>query len=369
MKISKIEAVPFRIPLNPKYDFKYILRDGANKSRDHVLIKIHTDDGLIGLAEATPRPHLYGETQHSVVAIIKKNLEPSLIGMNPFDLEKVHHRLERVKQNLTAKAAIDIAIHDIIGQSSGLPLYRILGGWDEGKIPVAWMMGVKDAEKMAQEAKDFYDRGFKAFKIKVGSNPDQDIRNFHAIREAVGNEATLYIDPNQAYSPVDAVRVIKEMEKDGIAWAEEPVSISAGARRLRVAQSISVPISGDESCFTPGMVAREIEVGVIGLVVIKVARSGFYQARKIINLCEQAGITCLIGTQGETGIGAVAAVHLAKGFKHIKYPIEISSFLRQEDDFLTDPLRIEEGFINISDKPGLGVSIDQEKFEKYKVNL
>jgi L-alanine-DL-glutamate epimerase-like enolase superfamily enzyme len=368
MKISEIEAIPYKIPLKPEYDFQYALSKG-NKFRAHVLIKVHTDDGLIGLGEAAPRPHLYGETQQSIIAAIKKNLEPSLIGLNPFDLEKIHYRMERLKQNLTAKAAIDVGIHDLIGQCVGLPIYRLLGGWDEGKVPVAWMMGIKGTDEMAQEAKDFYEKGIKAFKIKVGSDPKQDIRNFHAIRKAVGNEATLYIDPNQSYSPVDAVTVIKEMEKDGIAWVEEPVSISSGERRSWVARSISVSISGDESCFTPSMVAREIEAGVIGLVVIKVARSGYYQARKIIHLCEQAGITCLIGTQGEAGIGAVAAVHLAKGFKHIKYPIEISSFLRQEDDFLQDPLKIENGLISISEKPGLGVIIDQEKLEKYKVTL
>jgi L-alanine-DL-glutamate epimerase-like enolase superfamily enzyme len=369
MKISKIEAIQFKIPLKLEYDFHYTLSQESNKFRSYVLVKVHTDDGLIGVAEAPPRPHLYGETEHSIITVIKKNLEPSLIGMNPFDLEKIHYRMERLKQNLAAKAAIDVAIHDIMGQYVGLPIYRMLGGWNDDKVPVAWMMGIKDANGMANEAKGLFDKGIKTFKIKVGIDPKQDIKNFHAIREAVGNEATLYVDPNQSYSPVDAIKIIKEMENDGIAWVEEPVSISIGERRLRVAQSISVPIAGDESCFTPSMVAREIEAGVIGLVVIKVARTGFYQSRKIIHLCEQAGIPCLIGTQGEAALGSVAALHLAKGFRHIKYPIENSSFLRLEDDLLEEPLRLEDGFIQISNKPGLGVGIDQEKYEKFKVNL
>ncbi len=365
MKISNIEVIPFKIPLKAGFHFQYTLR--TSKFRDHVLIRIHTDEGIVGTAEAPPKPHIYGETQQSIIAVIQGKIAPSLIGMHPFDLEKIHHRMETVKQNLTAKGAIDIALHDIMGQFMGLPIYRMLGGWNEGKVPISWMMGIKSAGEMAKEALEFYKQGIKTFKIKVGNDAQQDIINFRAIRESVGNGATLYIDPNQGYSPVDAIKVIKEMEKYGLAWAEEPVLISAGPRRQQVAQSISVPIAGDESCYTPSMVAREIEAGVIGLVVVKIARTGYYQSRKILHLCEQAGVDCVIGGQGDTGIGTIAAVHFAKAFKHIKYPIENSAFLRQEDDILETPLTIKDGFIEISDKPGLGVKIDQDKLEKYRL--
>ena len=367
MKILKIEAIPFNIPFKATAHFR--LPGKVSKFCDHVLVKIHTDEGIVGMAEAPPRPRLYGETQKSIVAAIEEKLTPSLIGLNPFDLEKIHHQMDYLKQNLAAKAAIDIALHDVMGQKIGLPIYRFLGGWNEGKVPVAWMMGLKKPEEMAQEAAGFYRDGIKTFKIKAGMDPQQDVINFRAIREAVGNEATLYIDANQWYQPVDAIRAIRGMEPYGIAWAEEPVPITAGERRLRVAQSISVPISGDESCFTPSMVAREIAAGVIGLVVIKVARTGYYQSRKIVHLCEQAGIPCLLGSQGDTGIGTIAAVHMAKAFKQIKYPIENTYFLRLEDDLLKEPVRLKDGFIEISEKPGLGVEIDEEKLKRYRVQL
>ena len=365
MKITKIEAIPFTIPLKPEFYFTYTLR--TTKLLDHVLVRIDTDEGIRGWAEAPARPILYGETQKSIFTAIEEKLGPPLIGMNPFDLERIHHQMEYLRQNLTAKAAIDIALHDIMGQYMKLPIYRLLGGWNEGKVPVCWMMGILESKKMAEEAAHFYQKGIKAFKIKVGLDPQKDLVNFRAIREAVGKDAILYIDANQEYSPYDAIRVIKEMEQYGIAWAEEPVPISAGERRLTVARSISVPISGDESCFTPSLVAREIEAGVIGLVVIKVARTGYYQSRKIIHLCEPAGIPCLIGSQGDTGIGTIAAVHMAKAFKQIKYPIENIALLRQEDDLLKEPPIIENGFIEIPERPGLGVEIDEKKLERFRV--
>lgn len=365
MKITKIEAIPFKIPMKPELYFPYTLR--TTKYCDHVLVRIDTDEGLRGWAEAPSRPHLYGETQRSIVAAVEEKLGPPLIGMNPFDLEKIHHQMEYLRQNLTAKAAIDIALHDIIGQYMKLPIYRLLGGWNEGKVPVSWMMGILEPKDMAEEAGRFYREGIKGFKIKVGIDPQKDVVNFRAIREAVGKDAILYIDANQGYSPYDAIWAIKEMERYGIAWAEEPVPISAGERRLSVARSISIPISGDESCFTADLVAREIQTGAIGLVVIKVARTGYFQSRKIVHQCEPAGIPCLIGSQGDTGIGTIAAVHMAKAFKQIKYPIENTYFLRLEDDILKEPLTLKEGFIEISEKPGLGVEIDEKKLERFRV--
>lgn len=367
MKITKMEAIPFYISFKPEFYFPFSMR--TTEYFDGIVVRIHTDDGLVGLSEAPSRPYIYGETPRSMVTAVEEKLAPSLIGMNPFDLEKIHHHLEQLKQNLTAKAAIDIALHDIMGKATGLPVYRMLGGWNEGKVSVSWMMGIKEPGEMAQEAVDFYQKGFKAFKIKAGLDPQQDVVNFRAVREAVGKEAILYIDANQGYSPFDAIRAIKGMEPYGIAWVEEPVPISAGERRRKVAQEISVPILGDESCFTPSMVAKEIESGVIGLVLIKVARTGYYQSRKIIHLCEQAGIPCLIGSQGDTGVGTIAALHLAKAFKNIKYPIENSYFLRLQGELLKEPLVIKDGLMEIPEKPGLGIEIDERKLEQYRVHF
>lgn len=366
MKISKIEAIPFNIPFKPEMYFHSILT--MSKFCNHVLVKIHTDEGIIGLAEAPPRPHVYGETQKSICTAIEEKMAPNLIGMNPFDLERIHHKMERVKYNMTVKGAIDVALHDIIGKIVGIPIYRLLGGWNPEKVALSWMMGIMETGDMAREAKEFYSRGFKAFKIKAGFDPQRDIENFRAIREAVGDDAILYIDANQGYSPFDAIRAINSMKELGLAYAEEPVLVSAGKMRLKVAESISVPIAGDESCFTPAMVAREISEGAIGLVVVKIARTGYYNSRKIIALCEQAGIPCVVGSQGDAGLGTVAAVHFAKAFMNINYPIENSYFLRLEDDLLEEPLKIENGFIEISEGPGLGVEIDEEKLERYRVH-
>src|SRR4030066_1826386 len=102
MKITRIETIPFKIPMKPEFYFHYTLRNV--KFIDHVLVRIHTDEGIRGWAEAPASPTLYGETQQSTVTAIEEKLAPPLIGMNPFDLEKIHHQMESLRQNLTAKA-------------------------------------------------------------------------------------------------------------------------------------------------------------------------------------------------------------------------------------------------------------------------
>ena len=229
------------------------------------------------------------------------------------------------------------------------------------------MVGIKETDEMAQECNKYKKMGFNAFKIKVGIEPSKDVENFKSVREAVGKDAILYVDANQGYSPHAARWVIQRMEKYGLAWIEEPCPVWNHKERLKLAQSISVPILGDESCSTLQDVAREIELGAVGMVSIKVARTGFYESRKIIHLCEQAGIPCLIGSQGDSGIGAAAGAHFATSFRNVQYPAEISYHLRMKGDLLIDPVKISQGFIEIPSGHGLGIHLDEQKIKEFRL--
>ncbi len=365
MKIIRVEAIPFYIPFSPELSMKLTYR--VSTAAEHVLVRIHTDEEIEGIAEAPARPQIYGETQKSIVAAIEGHLAPAIVGKDPFDLEKIHAAMDVLVGNLTAKGAMDIALHDILGKKANLPVHKLLGSWSGQKIPLSWMVGIKKTGEMAKECKKYQEMGFQAFKIKVGLDPAKDVETFQAIREAVGEEATLYVDGNQGYSPHQAKWAIQRMEKYGLAWVEEPCPVWNRKGRLELARSISVPLLGDESCFTPQDVVREIELGAIGMVLIKVARTGFYKSRKIIHLCEQAGIPCLIGSQGDSGIGATAGAHLATSFRNIQVPAEISYHLRMTGDLLKDPAKISQGFIEIPPGPGLGIQLDEQKVKEFRV--
>jgi L-alanine-DL-glutamate epimerase-like enolase superfamily enzyme len=274
--------------------------------------------------------------------------------------------MDRIPHNLTAKASLDIAIHDILGKILHVPLFKLLGSGAEKPIPLSWMVGIREKEEMVKECERFFDIGIKAFKLKIGLNPEEDVETFKAIRKALGEEALIYVDGNQAYPPKVAMKVIKELEPYGLAWVEEPCPVWDQKGRVELARSISVPILGDESCFTSRDVLRELELGAIGMVLIKVARTGFYKTRKIIHLCQEKNIPCLVGSQGDSSIGAAASAHVASSFKNVLLPAECSYHLRMQGDLLKIPLSISGGALEIPRGPGMGIEIDESKLKKFR---
>lgn len=150
MKIERIEAIPYAIPYNHPLRFA----SGEVTTADHVLIRVHTDDGLVGTADAPPRPYTYGETQQSIRTITEDVFAPQLIGLDPLDRERVHEVLRRTIHNQVAKGALDIALWDLIGQATATPVHKLLGGYTES-MRVSHMLGFKPAQELLDEALRF----------------------------------------------------------------------------------------------------------------------------------------------------------------------------------------------------------------------
>jgi L-alanine-DL-glutamate epimerase-like enolase superfamily enzyme len=230
------------------------------------------------------------------------------------------------------------------------------------------MLGMRSVSEMVQEALEMRARGFKAFKVKVGVDPEKDVQVIKALRENLGSDVLLYADANMAYSVSTAVRALRRMEEFGLAFVEEPLPVWDQKGRLKVSRSISIPIMGDESVFTPQEVAREIELGAIGIISIKTPRTGYTLSLKIINMAETAGIPCLMGTQAETGAGTLASAHFGAARRNVSYPSEISFFLSLKDDLLAEPISLREGMIELPRRPGNGAILDEEKLKKYRMD-
>ncbi len=164
MKITKVEAIPFHIPFDPDFHLKFAYRTSG--AADHVLVRIFTDEGVTGFAEAPARPEIYGETQKSIAALIDHHLGPGIMGKDPFSLEEIHTVLDRIPHNNCAKGAVDIALHDIIGKCLNLPVYKLLGGKSRDRVPLSWMVGINSAEKMARECEKFLSLGIRPSRSK-----------------------------------------------------------------------------------------------------------------------------------------------------------------------------------------------------------
>jgi len=363
VKIDRIETTCFSIPMKRPSRWGAA---GFMDAAEGVLVRIYTDEGVVGTTESIPRPYIYGETLSSLKNIIDQWLAPNLIGMDPFDTERTWNSFARVAWNPSAKAALDMALFDIKAQVCKVPVYKFLGGW-EARVPVSYMVSLKSIAEMQAEAEQMIEKGVKTFKLKGGQDLKKDIGVITGLRKALGDKVGLYVDANQGYSLSDALRFFKACEEMEILCVEEPVPVHQANVRKKIAMSSPVPIMGDDSCFTVEQVIREVELGAIGIVNIKTSRTGYYLSQKIVQLAEAAGMICAAGSQGSTGIGTLTAGHFAAAFPTIKFPSELTSHYKYQDDLLTDLPRIVHGFLELPSTPGLGVSIDEKKLAKYKI--
>lgn len=366
MRITRVEAIPFSIPYYHAIHFA----TGVLTAAEHVLVRVHTDEGIVGQAEAPARPMIYGESQASIVAAMKLWFELALVGLDPFAVEQADQRVGWVLANHTAKGAINMALYDVIGQAVGQPCHRLLGGWSDCMV-VTHILGFGAPERIAEEAMAVRERyGFRSFKLKVGKDVARDVAMCRAVRQAVGPDATLYADANHGYTAEQAVRALSAMAEHDVAWVEEPSPAEDRAGRRLVARSAGIPVLGDESCTTLAEVARELTEETCRIVSIKVARTGFTTSTRILGLCEGLGARALCGSQGDSMIGTLCA--LAFGAAHrttASLPGELSYFLGLKDDLVAEPPQIREGKLTAPDRPGLGFRIDDEKLARYRVEL
>ena len=228
---------------------------------DNVLVRVHTDAGVVGAAEAQPRPYTYGETQASIVEAIRDRLSPGLIGLDPMASETAYERCRALAGNHVARGAVDLAIWDLIGKALGCSCRRLLGGY-AAEVEVAYMVGFDEPSAMAHAAVEANERwGVRTFKLKVGRDPASDIAACRAVREALP-DATLYVDANRAWRYEQAARATTALSDHlGVIAVEEPIAVDDRAARQRLAEKLPIPIMGDESCITLADTVRSLEDG------------------------------------------------------------------------------------------------------------
>jgi L-alanine-DL-glutamate epimerase-like enolase superfamily enzyme len=333
---------------------------------DWLLVTIRGDVGTYGVAEAIPRPMIYGETQESINVAIRKYLAPLIVGEDSFALERIWLKMGALAGNLAAKSAIDVALHDLNGKILSIPVHTLLGGPVRQEVDLAWMVGLQSDEAMIAETVEKYGEGFRNFKVKAGMDPERDVRLLRRMRAEIPDDARLYIDANMQYDRDTAYRVLKELA-DVLDCAEEPMPATDDLGRRMLADRVPVPLMGDESVFTIGDVQRQIQLGALSRISIKLPRSGFWLSRKIVHLAEAANIRLQISTQSETTLGTAACLHLAAAYSQISLPNELTFFLDVCDSLLTTPLTIVDGKMRILTGPGLGVEVDWDKVRKYSI--
>lgn len=363
LAIRSIEAIPVAIPMVRPIKWAR----GEIRTIDNVVVMVTLTDGTQGIADAPPRPTIYGETQQSLVAVIREHFAPRLAGINAFDIAGLWSVLDAIAWNPAAKAAIDMALHDAQAKRLGISCAQLLGGTLK-PLTVNWRLSMAKAADMVGEAERMMaQHGFRAFKVKCGVDRTTDREVLTALRQMAGPEVEIAIDCNQGYSAQDLIEMSPFFEDVGIALIEEPIPARDGAGKLWCAQRTRIPISGDDSCMTPDDVRDQLALGAIRSVVIKCARTGYTHSRQILALARSHYTPVHNGTQADMHIGTASAAHFACSYAAV-HAHEISSFLDASGHVAREELVIRDGKLLVPDGPGIGLTLDPEKVRRYRVD-
>lgn len=380
-EIDAVEAVPFRLPV--RREFKWA---GLQESiGGFVLVRIRTRGGLVGYGEATPLPdwggdfgRRGGETQSTVVIMIREVLAPLLIGRHALDIPQRLAAMDgAVVGHSYAKCAIDIALHDLLGKALDAPLYRLFGGAARGSVPVAHMVGLMKLNDAIEEGVNAVRDGLGALQIKGGVDPDRDIALIGSLRKELGADVKLRLDANQGYRETKrANRIIAALVDAGVDYVEQPVE--GHARMAEVRGASSVPIIADESCWNAPDALEVISRQSADYLSIYLAKAGgLAGANRVAAIAQGAGMLCDVNGSIESGIGTAANVHFALAAA----PVGLSSVITinapagghpfrtggryYEDDIITEALPVDASGLLPLDRAGLGIEIDEEKVERY----
>jgi L-Ala-D/L-Glu epimerase / N-acetyl-D-glutamate racemase len=280
--------------------------------RGHVFVELTADDGTVGWGEATPLPFFTGETPETVRLVLDRHLLPLLVGEDPWDLPYLHRRLrEPVAGNAAARAAIDVACHDLQARAAGLPLYKLLGTHGAESLPRTYVLSLGGRHEAVAEAKEWVGRGYRTLKMKVGGGVAADVQRVAAVRDAVGAAVRIRVDANAGYSLREARQLLRALAPLEIEMAEQPVPDDLDAwRQLR--RATDVPLMADESLHTPGDALALAAGRLVDFFVIKLIKTGgIHDARRIAAIAHTAGVECILSTPFDTPVGAAAAVHAA----------------------------------------------------------
>lgn len=350
MAIQKIQV--FSIVLH--YREPFIISAGAAVETRNIVIKVTTDCDVFGWGEASPSKRVTNETAETVLQALDK-IAPHLIGMCPLRIEQINETMDKlVKGNSSAKAAVDIALHDIVGKTARRPLWRLMGGYRE-KVLTDITLSIKSPEQMAEDAAKAVRQGFRALKVKVGTSLKEDVERVQLIREKAGSDIALRVDANQAWSVEEAVKVFNCLEPFNIEFIEQPIAANDVRGLARIKAESSIPVMADEAIHSPRDALHLILEDAVDLINIKLMKCGGVQnAKKIAAIAEAANVSCMIGCMGESQIGIAAAAHTAMATKNICFA-DLDSDLLIENK-LADGIKLESSYRVPSQQAGLGLT-------------
>jgi L-alanine-DL-glutamate epimerase-like enolase superfamily enzyme len=364
LSIAEVIAIPILVPRTQAM----IATQGSLDVSEFGLVRVTTDAGLVGWGEISMT---WGRVGRSLVGDVEMYLGPALIGANALDIQGCMLRLARSMEGAeAAKSALDNALFDLAGKALGVPAFQLLGGRAREAVPVAWPIAWGTPEATAATAAWAVGEGFKTVKLKVGRPGTADRLAVAAVRAAVGDEIEIKVDANCAYtSAVEALRALRPLEQYRLQLIEQPLPGRDLDEMALLRTRLETPLLTDESSSTLRDIGEIIRRGAADVLNIYTNEAGgLLAAAKMFAAGESAGLTGLIGSQCELGLGTAAAAHLGVTVANLAYESDIVGPLRYPRDIVVDPPVIADGLLYAPTGPGLGVTIDEDAVAAFRMD-
>ncbi|MGI6450944.1 MAG: mandelate racemase/muconate lactonizing enzyme family protein [Desulfitobacteriia bacterium] len=368
MKISSVIAMPLSYPVPEENQIR--LGTGKMVKRDAVVVRVEAD-GFVGYGEAH---HAYAP--RTIANLINDTLSELVVGQDPFAIEDLWFSLYRqhVASHGTGTAAviaisgIEIAILDLIGKALGIPLYKYLGGKKKkirayaGGLSLGW----QEPEQLVDEVSKYMEMGYSAIKLRGGDRNNNDLRRAVKVREKVGDKVDLMIDANTRYTLGQAHYAIREFERLGFLWLEEPFTPDANEEMALLNRMTSVLIAAGENHYTRYEFRKLLTAGAIGVVQADCTKAGgILECKKIAEMADAFHVLMAPHTS-QTALSTAATIHLLCSIPNAWfYEADLMMGNPYRDLLVENPLKVEGGLIEPNDEPGLGVHVREEFFDQY----
>ena len=319
-------------------------------------VEITTDNGLTGIGCASPEAMVTGETREACNAALQEDPLSWLRGRDPRTLPALCRELDiNMPKTPAARAAVDIALHDLLSQHLGLPLVEVLGRAHQS-LPTSITIGIKPVDETVEEADEYVGRGFKILKVKLGHSLDEDLARLESLRERIGKNIGIRVDPNQGYSGEQLRSFVDHTKELNIEFLEQPMAANDIDAMRALPESVRARLAADETLLDARDALTLIEPPrACGIFNIKLMKCGGVRAAgKIADIADTAGIELMWGCMDESIVSISAALHAALASPATRY-LDLDGSLDLARDVVEGGFVLEDGYMRTTDAPGLGV--------------
>ncbi len=363
--IKRVDAFGLNLPLN-----KVVLMAGVELTTvESLLIRIETDNGLVGWGEASSAPSHGGASLKDMLASFHQEIHDFLIGKNVLELSGITQQLNRITKNATSTvAAVDVALYDLLGKYLNVPVHVLLGGQQRHQVPPLWLIGNSSIEQDLTEAQKKWDQGYRFFKLKLGvKSLDDDIALTIAIREKFGDALQICSDANMGMTLEQATTYVQAVKNTQLAYLEQPLHKKDITGIQTLAKISPIPIGLDESVTSTDDILAAARDGVQGVSLKTLKLGGLSGVMSAGNICHAFKLQInLASKMAETGIGAAALLHLSAALPNVNWGVS-PTHLYLTNDVVSHQEQPINGYFTISSLPGLGIEVNQAVIDQHVV--